>query len=405
MAGGASAGQGIVLAATPVVSRLFTPEEFGVLAVYVSIVSVLGVAGALRYELVIPIAPGDRDARTAVYVAFILAFSIGFLLTGVLWLFPWLLEMVGAGALLGFRLMIPAGVLSIAMYAIAMHWALRESNYDAIASTQLAKGGVEGVGQILLGFIPGVGAVGLISGYVAGRAAGFARLLRTFLGSEQQHLNKSPVQAAYLNVRRYWRVPVIATPSALINTAGFAMVPLLLSGLFGTATAGYYAVAYRIVVGPAGVIGKAVSHTFIASVSELLRSGAASGVAVQLRSAVRRLAILGLPPLIALLAVAEPAFALVLGDRWAVAGAYAQILSIAAFFQFIVSPVSQVLHLMQRHGLQLAWDAMRLVAVVVPVAIVYLNGGDALAAILVLSVASAASYGVLLIIVWRVCRP
>ncbi len=57
---GTALGQGLVLVSAPLLTRLYTPTDFGVLAVYGSIVSLVAVAASLRYELAIALSRHDR---------------------------------------------------------------------------------------------------------------------------------------------------------------------------------------------------------------------------------------------------------------------------------------------------------------------------------------------------------
>ncbi len=52
---GTAFGQLIVLAASPLVTRLYTPADFGVLGVFSAFLGILGIAVTLRYELAIPL--------------------------------------------------------------------------------------------------------------------------------------------------------------------------------------------------------------------------------------------------------------------------------------------------------------------------------------------------------------
>ena len=73
---GATVGYLIILLTSPILTRLYSPEEFGVLALYISVVGVLTPLITLKYELAIPLAPNERAAIAIVLLSFILAFII-----------------------------------------------------------------------------------------------------------------------------------------------------------------------------------------------------------------------------------------------------------------------------------------------------------------------------------------
>src|SRR5579859_7537402 len=59
---GAAGGQAVSLLLSPLLTRLYSPQEFGTLSVFSAIIAILSVVAALRYELALPLAKSDEDA-------------------------------------------------------------------------------------------------------------------------------------------------------------------------------------------------------------------------------------------------------------------------------------------------------------------------------------------------------
>ncbi|MGB9859042.1 MAG: lipopolysaccharide biosynthesis protein, partial [Moorellaceae bacterium] len=87
LTGGTAAGQAMVVLASPILTRLYTPEDFGVLAVYSSVLSIVSVVASLRYELAIPLAEDDETAANLLLLSLTIGVGVS-LLTGIL---TWLL--------------------------------------------------------------------------------------------------------------------------------------------------------------------------------------------------------------------------------------------------------------------------------------------------------------------------
>ena len=66
IAGGTTLAQGINILSTPILSRIYSPEDFGVTAVFISMVSILSVISALRYDLAIPLPKTERYADAVI---------------------------------------------------------------------------------------------------------------------------------------------------------------------------------------------------------------------------------------------------------------------------------------------------------------------------------------------------
>ncbi|HOX23097.1 MAG TPA: hypothetical protein PLL10_06490, partial [Elusimicrobiales bacterium] len=77
LAGGTAIGQGLVLALSPVVSRLYTPDDFGTLAVYASFLGIATVIVSLRYEIAIPLPEDDKVAANLLGLSLLLALAAG----------------------------------------------------------------------------------------------------------------------------------------------------------------------------------------------------------------------------------------------------------------------------------------------------------------------------------------
>jgi O-antigen/teichoic acid export membrane protein len=73
---GTTLAQAIPIAVSPILTRLFSPAEFGVFAVYLAIVSVLAILATGRYELAIMVPKKDRDAAALAVAAFMLSLFV-----------------------------------------------------------------------------------------------------------------------------------------------------------------------------------------------------------------------------------------------------------------------------------------------------------------------------------------
>ena len=59
---GTTIAQAIPIAISPILTRLYTPKDFGVLALFVAITSIFGSIANGRYELAIMLPKKDEDA-------------------------------------------------------------------------------------------------------------------------------------------------------------------------------------------------------------------------------------------------------------------------------------------------------------------------------------------------------
>src|SRR6476620_5964900 len=172
LASGTAIAQLLLALAMPVLTRLYTPADYGSLAVYSSTLTVLLVVASLRYEVAIPL-PEDESAAAS-----LLALTVA-LLTGMaamLSLLVWLggdafVDLFRVPALRPYLWLVPVGLFGAGMYQALSYWAIRRRAFTRIARTKLSQGIGQVVSQIALG-IARAGAPGLLIGDVIGRVAG-----------------------------------------------------------------------------------------------------------------------------------------------------------------------------------------------------------------------------------------
>lgn len=73
---GTTVAQAIPVMISPILTRIYTPEDFGVLALFIAITSIFGSIANARYELAIVLPEKDEDAVNIVALCILIAFSI-----------------------------------------------------------------------------------------------------------------------------------------------------------------------------------------------------------------------------------------------------------------------------------------------------------------------------------------
>ncbi len=161
---GTTIAQAIPIAITPILTRLYTPEEFGVLALFVSITILLGTVISGRYDLAIMMPERDEEAIGIAALGLIIATIISILL-----IFPVVIYNNGISSLLknkeiGYWLyFVPLVVWMIGLFNILSYLNTRKKLYSDIAKAQIYKAVAMSSLQLTIGFVKS-GAVGLISG-------------------------------------------------------------------------------------------------------------------------------------------------------------------------------------------------------------------------------------------------
>ena len=336
MAGTATA-QVLIVAASPILTRLYQPEHLGMLGLVLSVSSVLGPLACWRYEQAIILPAEDKAAALILRLA-LLTTSVMVLVSVVVVVStgPWLAVTFGRPAARDWLWVIPA-LLSLAGLYQALRLSLsRSRRYGSIALGRVARVGVSTGAQIGVGWLIAPGAAGLVGGYLLGMALETLVLL----GAAKQLI------------------------AAGLGAGGGARELRLL------------ALRYRKF--------------------PLFRAHGQSGAALTTRL-FTFLVVLALLPMGVLLAVAPGLFGLVFGPAWSEAGRYAQALVPAQLMLFAALPLTQAFFVYENQELGLVWNASFLVVSVASFALGASLGG-ALGAVQCYSLASALMYGVVVLL-------
>lgn len=329
----------VPLVAAPILGRLYVPSEYGVFALYVACVGILGVFATLQLHHAI-IATGSR--RAAVHLVQLCSItSITISCVGAL---LYLITIFFLDFFSNFSmpsdwlLFLPLSVLLLGLSGSVGSLANRLGRYKEIAGIQVLVALIT-VSVAIFGGKSGWGFAGLLAGHVAGQSAGAVGYLLLY-----RHLSKGVRMASGARLRalflRYKKFPIFTLPSELLGIAGQQLPVFALSVLGATALTGSFGRAFQLVVAPITLVGVAVGQVFRQKASEDYRQHGTCAPIFR-RTAVTLLAF-GLPCCIVILAFAPEMFAFYLGPNWYQAGEVARILAPMILLRLVSSPLSVV---------------------------------------------------------------
>lgn len=393
---GTAAGQLVLVAATPLLTRLYHPADFGLFAVFTAAMSVVLVVSSLRYEFAIPLPQGDGAARMLLILVLAINVATSLFSLAVVAVFRHdIARLSGTPALADYLWMLPLVILCTGTYKALNYWAVRHNAYLAIARTRLVQGCANVATQLLVGFA-GAGAIGLILGQLVGLTVGTARLARGLrLTVAAKRAFGAPLRLRALS-RRYHRFPKYDAPAALVDIVGTQMPNMLLAALFSPVVAGFYMLAERVLMMPMALLGQAVGQVLLGASQDSARSASLDRFALKVVCAL--IAVVALPTLVVFWFGGD-LFAIVFGQSWREAGVYASWMMVGLAAQFLYSPVSILLMATEGQQLNLCINLFLLCAKAAVIWYGY-HVNSSLVAIIGFSMVSLAGYtgGILVIL-------
>ena len=350
---GTAIAQAIPVLLSPVLSRLYTPDDFGILALFMAISIVISVIATGRYELAIMLPEEKRDATNLMALAVLL--TIG---TSILTL---ILVLILKGFIAGFfdepgienwLYFIPLVVFFTGIYNTFNYWSTRHKTFKRNAAARISQSSAMVGTNLGMGFA-GSGAIGLVAGYILGQAIAASVLAWKTLQKFPELTKDISRYLIKSNAMKYRNFLRINTPHAFIGSLQDHGIVYVIMAFFNKAILGSYSFAFRLVTAPASLIGSSIYQVFYQKATTALQDG--QEIQPMVLRIYRNLFVIGLPIFAILFFWGPPIFGFVFGEEWIMAGEIAAIIAPWLFLNFIATPVSCITVIMNKQ-----WQGMLL---------------------------------------------
>lgn len=336
----------------PVLTRIYSPENFGVFELFLSVSLILGSIANGRYELSVILPDRKEDAWNIIGLGFIISIVFSILLLLIISLFS-----NGIAGLLNnveirfWLFFVPLAVFIQGLFNMITYYNTREKQFKNIATSSVSRSVSRTGSQLIIGAFYQTPA-----GLIIGQIIGFFAALITL--SRKLNLMVMFKKISWKNMKkvgkRYIDFPKFILPSTLANNMAVNMTSILISVIYTVSGVGFYSLANRILGLPGSLIGKSMSNVYQKEAVDQLRKY--GNIKEVFLNTLKKLVLISLPIFIIGFLFAEDLFAFVFGEEWRIAGEYAKILIPLIFIRFIVAPVSVSLFVFERQKLSLYWQ-------------------------------------------------
>ncbi len=339
VAGGALA-QALPLALAPLLTRLYTPDQFGQFTLLAAVAVNLGVVACARYEYALPLEPDAQRARALLALCLRVLLLVSLLSVPVAW---WL----SRGSPASGWLWLPAVVASAGAVQCLTLWATRAQRFGALSGARVVQYGGAALAQAgagLSGPAAALGGHGLIAAPVLANLATLALLHRPAPEGGWRSLWRLPRAEWLAAAREHRSFPLLNAPHAFNGALQDTLCVLLLTWWSGDAAVGFWGLAMRCLKAPSTLVGGAVSQVLYPKLATTDRAAARQSV----RQVMAVLLALALPLTLVLMVFGPALFAALFGEPWREAGELARALAPYIGVHFVASPLAVV---------TLAWQA------------------------------------------------
>ena len=339
LSGGTAVAQILPFLFYPILGRIFSVEEFGLLAALTAVTSILAVVASGKYESAILVADGKKEAASLALLSIVLSAVFLLLIYLVLQfalgntLCMWLKEPM----LKNMLWICPISAWAIIIFTVYNEWCVREKHFKSLSVNKIVNSGAIVGAKTVFGFVR-VFTHGLVIGDVIGRiisalvcvVRALVRDGKTFYAVKKNEM----VDAA----KKYIDFPKFTMPGQLLNTIALQFPILLLAVYFNKTEVGYFSMAMTIFAIPLTVISGAVRDVFRQRANEQLNtSGSCRQLFIKVTVILSLMAVGAAAALVWFLPQLTTLF---LGPQWHTCGVYAQILCGAMVLSFVANSLS-----------------------------------------------------------------
>lgn len=344
MLSGNTVSQVIPFFIAPILSRTFSREEFAVLANFMAIVGVIGIVSTGRLELAVPIPQEHKKAQEIAFTGFLITLGLG-LISLLIPLFAYQIGQLYDDSILPEYLwLVPLAVISYGLLGLTNNWNLRHERFHLISIGKISQSIVNNGLAAMLGYI-GWGVNGLIIAWLLSQYINIVILL---VGVNRKIKYKDfGLISLKTTLKEYKDFPLINSLHAFsdIFITQFLLF-WMISSYFGLIELGLFAMMNKYIKAPIVLVSSSVSQLFYVEAGKAINKGISLFPII--KKTVRTSVLFAIPFTVVLISLGPEIFRWYLGEKWEIAGVYAQYLSPMLFLYFVISPISGLPILLQK---------------------------------------------------------
>jgi O-antigen/teichoic acid export membrane protein len=361
---GTTIAQAIPIAISPILTRIYTPEDFGMFALYMAIASIISVIATGRYEMAIMLPKEEEDVKSIVKLIMILLATvtcISFLM--VFFFNQTITNLFENQEISNWLYFLPISIFLVGLYQVYNYLLIREKNFKRLSTNKIIVSATNASTQLGFGFVISNG-FGLLFGNIISYIISIYFIIKSKVANKYFGFKNSSIKEV---AKEYQNFPKYDAPSALVNVMANQLPILALGKFFGLGVVGFYSLMYKVLMIPISLLSSTVLDVFKQRATEdYNKYGNCKDIYVK---TLISLVLLGIVPFTVLGIFAPEIFAFVFGENWKVAGKFAQIMAPMLFLKFVVSPLSYTFYVVGKQKINLIGQILLFISLLTSIVI------------------------------------
>jgi O-antigen/teichoic acid export membrane protein len=354
---GTTIAQTIPIALSPLLTRMYSPEDFGLLALFFAFFSISTTIATGRYELAIMSPKSEDEAKHVVFLSILVGAFIFFIATILIWFFDAEIAIfLGNPEIKNWLHFIPFLLFSFGVYQSIFYWLNRKKKYRRMSKNKIIQVGSISMAQLIIGTFSKSGLIiGVICGWIFS-------IFFVYRSSKIKYSGFRLKESKKL-LLKYKEYPLFQAPSSLLNGIATQAPIIVISRSFLDSTVGLFSLLSNTLNAPAALIAKSIGNVYFQRVSE--HSNSSPHLLLRdIYSVAFKLSILSVVLFSPIVFFGPELFSIIFGREWVDAGLYAQILVYSVAFKFVISPLSSIFLAIDKIKVSSIWQSSYFVVTV-----------------------------------------
>lgn len=358
-ASGTIFAQSLGLITTPIITRIYTPNDYGMFSAILAVVMVLSSVSTLRYEIAIPIERDLNKIFSLVKLCLLISLSISALVFLTIIFFSERISIfLDLKDSQGLLFLIPVLLLINSFFKIFNFVNVRFKAFKFISKVKVIQSLLASAIKISFG-ISGFNYLGLVYGNLGQEALGIFAFYSKFKKKGFKLFILDDISGIKALAIKYIKFAKYQTPSQLLLSVSQRLPTLFIVAIFSSKELGYFSLAFGMLSLPINLIGSSVSNVFYSEISEIGTDDSKKIYSLSV-NILKKLFAIGIIPTAVVLLFGSDIFSYVFGEQWLIAGELAELLIVLILIRFVVSPIMSCLNLYGMQRFQLKVNALRL---------------------------------------------
>ena len=351
---GTAVAQAIPILASPLLTRLYTPEDFGIFGIFMSIVTIGAIFVTGRYDYAILLSKTKNETNHLISLSMYSSFLLSIITYILLFNYQGILTNYFNNLKIDIWIMlIPISILFTAYFQTFSAVLNRNKDYIKMSKVKVMISISVLLLTIIFAFIINRN-LGQIYGYLFGHI--FVSFYLFYFLYKNNYIYRIQISKIKYVFFKHIKFLKFSTPSDIFNSFSNIGFPLLISIAFNPIVTGLYYLSNKIIRLPLSLIFSSISGVYTQKAAELYNKKEYIELIKLTNNIQKRILIILLPFSILVSLISPFLFGFVFGEDWILAGEYVRYYIVFVFFNGLYSPISQIGNILNRQDFLLKFN-------------------------------------------------